>query len=128
MAERTTVSSGSQFEEAFGYARAVRKGETVKVSATAAVEDGEPVAPGDPYEQARHVLGVISDALDEADSSMDDVVQTRVYVLDFDDWEEIGRAHREFLGDVKPANTMVEISGLPMDGLVLEIEAEAIVG
>jgi enamine deaminase RidA (YjgF/YER057c/UK114 family) len=121
------VSSGSTFEEQFGYSRAVRQGNVVKVSGTAAIDDGEVVGVGDPYEQARYILDVIEDALCEADAAIDDVVQTRVYVKDFSDWEEIGRAHREVFGDVKPANTMVEISGLPDEDLLLEIEAEAIV-
>ncbi|PSQ49988.1 hypothetical protein BRD15_02525 [Halobacteriales archaeon SW_6_65_15] len=127
MSERITVSSGSTFEEQFGYSRAVRKGNVVKVSGTAALRDGEVVAPGDPYEQTKYILEVIEDALHEADASIDDVVQSRVYVTDFSDWEEIGRAHREVFGDVKPANTMVEISGLPKEELLLEIEVEAVV-
>lgn len=127
MSERTTVSSGSTFEEQFGYSRAVRKGNVVKVSGTAAIDDGNVVGAGDPYEQAQYILNVIENALREADASIDDVVQTRVYVRDFADWEEIGRAHREVFGDVKPANTMVEISGLPDEELLLEIEAEAVV-
>lgn len=126
MAQRRTVSTGSSFEETFGYSRAVREGEIVKVSGTAAMEDGEVVAPGNPYEQARFILGRIEEALDELDATMADVVQTRVYILDFGEWEEIARAHSDFLGDVKPANTMIEIAGLPLDGLRLEIEAEAI--
>lgn len=127
MSERRTVSTGSSFEATFGYSRAVRDGATVKVSATAAVDDGEIVAPGEPYEQSVFILDRIADALEELGASIADVVQTRVYVLDFDEWEAIARAHREYLGDVKPANTMVEIAGLPLDGLRLEIEAEAIV-
>jgi enamine deaminase RidA (YjgF/YER057c/UK114 family) len=127
MSERITVSSGSTFEEQFGYSRAVRKGNVVKVSGTAPLRDGEVVAPGDPYEQTKYILEVIEDALHEADASIDDVVQSRVYVTDFSDWEEIGRAHREVFGDVKPANTMVEISGLPKEELLLEIEVEAVV-
>lgn len=127
MSERTTVSSGSTFEEQFGYSRAVRQGNVVKVSGTAAIDNGEVVGVDDPYEQAAYILDVITDALEEADASIDDVVQTRVYVKDFSDWEAIGRAHREVFGDVKPANTMVEISGLPDEELLLEIEAEAVV-
>lgn len=126
MSDRTTVTTGSAFEETFGYSRAVRDGTIVKVSATAAIQDGDVVAPGEAYEQTRFILERIAEALESLGASMDDVIQTRVYVLDFDDWQEIGRAHREFLGDVKPANTMVEIAGLPLDGLRLEIEAEAV--
>lgn len=126
MSDRRTVTTGSSFEEAFGYSRAVRDGSIVKVSATAAIQEGDVVAPGDAYEQTRFVLERIAEALESLDASMEDVIQTRVYVMDFDDWQEIGRAHREFLGAVKPANTMIEIAGLPLDGLRLEIEAEAV--
>jgi enamine deaminase RidA (YjgF/YER057c/UK114 family) len=126
MGERTTVTTGSTFEETFGYSRAVRDGTIVKVSATAAIQDGEAVAPGDAHEQARFILERIEETLEALDATMEDVIQTRVYVLDFDDWQDIGRAHREFFGEVKPANTMVEIAGLPLDGLRLEIEAEAV--
>lgn len=126
MAQRQTISSGSTFEEAFGYSRAVRDGATVKVSGTAAIDDGEVVAPGDPYKQAMFILERIEEALGELDASMADVIQTRVYVSDFEEWEDIARAHRDFLGNVKPANTMLEIAGLPLEGLRLEIEAEAI--
>lgn len=126
MSDRSTVTTGSTFEETFGYSRAVRDGTIVKVSATAAIQDGEAVAPGDAYEQARFILERIEEALEALDATMDDVIQTRVYILDFADWQDIGRAHREFLGEVKPANTMVEIAGLPLDGLRLEIEAEAV--
>ena len=99
----------------------------MKVSATAAIDDGQVVGVGDPYKQTQYILETIEDALEEANASIDDVVQSRVYVTDFSLWEEVGRAHREVFGDVKPANTMVEISGLPMEELLLEIETEAIV-
>lgn len=127
MPDRRAVTTGSSFEETFGYSRAVRVGSTVKVSGTAAIEDGEVVAPGDASEQSRYILERIAAALDELDASMSDVIQTRVYVLDFDEWPDIARVHREFLGEVRPANTMVEIAGLPLEGLRLEIEAEAVV-
>lgn len=126
--DRRNVTSGTKWEDQFGYSRAVRKGDVVKVSATAAVDDGEVVGPDDPYEQARYILETIASALEEVDASMTDVVQTRIYVTEFENWEAIGRAHREFFGDVKPANTLLEVDGLPLEDLLLEIEAEAIVG
>jgi enamine deaminase RidA (YjgF/YER057c/UK114 family) len=126
--ERHNVSTGTDFEEAFGYSRAVRKGSSVRVAGTAAFEDGEVVAPGDAYEQSVHVLETIEDALEDADAAMSDVVLTRIYVRDFALWEDIGRAHREYLGDVRPATTMIEVADLPDEDVLLEIEAEAVVG
>jgi enamine deaminase RidA (YjgF/YER057c/UK114 family) len=127
MRERRNITSGTMWEQQFAYSRAVRKGDVVKVSATAAVDDGEIVGPGDPYEQARYVLETIEATLEEADAAMTDIVHTRIYVTEFEHWEEVGRAHREFFADVKPANTLLEVDGLPMEELLLEIEAEAIV-
>lgn len=126
MPRRVEHTSGTDWEEAFGYARAVRVGETIRVSGTAAVEDGETVAPNDPYEQAAYVFGVVDDALDAFDAGPADVVATRVYVVDFDDWEPIGRAHREFFDGVRPATTLLEVASLPAPDLCLEIEVEAV--
>ncbi|MEF8802141.1 MAG: RidA family protein [Halolamina sp.] len=126
MPQRVEHASGTDWEEEFGYARAVRVGETIRVSGTAAVEDGETVAPNDPYEQAVYVFGVVDDALEALDAGPTDVVSTRVYVVDFDDWEPIGRAHREFFDDVRPATTLLEVASLPAPDLCLEIEVEAV--
>jgi enamine deaminase RidA (YjgF/YER057c/UK114 family) len=126
MPRRIEHTSGTDWEAEFGYARAVRVGETVRVSGTAAVEDGETVAPNDPYGQASHVFDVVGDALDALEAEPEDVVATRVYVVDFDDWEPIGRAHREFFGEVKPATTLLEVASLPAPDLCLEIEVEAV--
>ncbi|GAB7093760.1 RidA family protein [Halolamina litorea] len=126
MPRRIEHTSGTDWEAEFGYARAVRVDNTVRVSGTVAVEDGETVAPNDPYGQASHIFEVVDEALDALDASPEDVVVTRVYVVDFDDWEPIGRAHREFFGDVKPATTLLEVASLPAPDLCLEIEVEAV--
>jgi enamine deaminase RidA (YjgF/YER057c/UK114 family) len=94
---------------------------------TATDDDGEPVAPGDPYAQTAHALGLVAGALDEAGASVADVVRTRLFVTDIDDWEAVGRAHGECFGDVRPATTMVEVSRLIHPDLVVEVEAEAVV-
>lgn len=127
MVERRSYSTGTVYEEEFGYERAVRVGDTVRVAGTVAVEDGEVVAPNDPYEQASFALDRIAESLEGVGASMRDVVVTRVLVEDFDHWREIGRAHREAFPEEKPASTMINVDGLPEDGLVLEIEAEAVV-
>lgn len=125
--DRRLVSSGTDWEAEVGYSRAVRAGDTVHVSGTTATdEDGEPLD-ASPYEQTRRALDIVADALADAGASIDDVVRTRMYVTDIDAWEEIGRAHGEVFGDVRPAATMVEVERLIDPALVVEIEAEAVV-
>lgn len=126
MTERTNVSTGTHFEEEFGYNRLVKKGPYIAMAGTVAIDEGEVVGPGDPYEQAAFALEVIEETLSEVGAELNDVVRTRIYVLDFDDWEEIGRAHREAFPTEQPATTMVSVDELPADGLVLEIEVDAI--
>jgi len=126
MPRRVEYSSGTDWESAFGYSRAVRVGDTIRVSGTAPSNDGETVAPNDPYEQAAYIFDIVENALDEFDAGPADVVATRVYVVDFDDWEPIGRAHREFFGDVRPATTLLEVASLPAPDMCLEIEVEAV--
>lgn len=123
---RRQVSSGTEWESRYGYSRAVRAGDAVHVSGTTAVDDdGEVVAPGDPYEQTKHALSIVADALQQTGASIDDVVRTRMFVTDIDDQDAVGRAHGEVFGDVRPAATMVEIEALVDPELLVEIEAEA---
>jgi enamine deaminase RidA (YjgF/YER057c/UK114 family) len=125
---RRHVSSGTPWEDEVGYSRAVRVGDTIRVSGTTATdEDGAIVAPGQPYEQTVQAIGNVERALAELDAGLDDVVRTRLFVTDIDDWEAIGRAHGDAFQDVKPATTMVEVSRLIDGDLVVEIEAEAVV-
>lgn len=124
--DRQTVSTGTFFEEEFGYSRAIRMGSHIRVSGTTAYREGEVVCAGDAYGQTSYILETIAAALEDLGASMDDVLITRMFVRDFDDWEEIGRAHKEFLGDVLPATTLIEISDFPDEGILLEIEAEAV--
>ncbi|WP_254272713.1 RidA family protein [Haloarcula marina] len=126
--DRRHVSTGTEWERQVGYSRAIRAGNTVRVAGTIAIDDdGAVVTPGKPYEQTRHALGIVTDALDELDASAADVVATRLYVTDMRQQEAVGRAHEEVFGDVRPAATMVEVSGLAADGAVVEVEAEAVV-
>lgn len=127
--ERRRVSSGTEWEPRVGYSRAVRVGDRVLVSGTTATDDdGDVVAPGDPVAQTRRALENVVDALDEAEATVDDVVRTRLFLTDAGQWEAVGEVHREFFGDVRPASTMVEISRLVDPDLVVEVEAEAVVG
>lgn len=125
---RQRVSSGRAWEPVVGYSRAVRAGGMVFVSGTtAATAEGTPAFP-DAYRQARRCLETIRDALAEAGASLADVVRTRIYVTDMALWEDVARAHAEFFGDVRPAATMVGVQALIAPGLLVEIEADAVLG
>ena len=126
--ERITISTGTPWEPVVGYARAVRVGDVVHVAGTTAMRDGTVVAPGDAYAQASEALGIIVAALAECGATPADVVRTRIYVTDIGIWEEVGRAHGEVFADVRPASTMVQVAALIDPDLLVEIEAEAIVG
>lgn len=122
------VSSGAPWEAQFGYCRAVRVGDMIAVSGTAAVDaDGQIVGDGDPEAQARRCLEIIESALIECGATLADVVRTRVYVRSADDWQAVGRAHSAAFGDQRPATTLVEVSRLIDTSMLVEIEADAIV-
>jgi enamine deaminase RidA (YjgF/YER057c/UK114 family) len=125
--ERRRVSAGRPWEVIVGYSRAVRVGEVIEVSGTApAGPDGEILAPGDVEGQTRAALRIIGEALDELGASFADVVRTRVYMKDVSKWEEAGRAHGEVFRDVRPANTIVGVSGFVDPEILVEIEVTAI--
>lgn len=128
MAERKLVFTGAKWEQLVGYCRAVRVGPHIAVSGSAPVDaNGDLFGAGNPYLQAKRCIEIIATALGEGGAGLEHVVRTRMFVTDISLWEEFGRAHHEAFADVSPATSMIEVSRLIGDGMLIEIEADAIV-
>ena len=125
---RKNIKSGAPWEPLVGYSRAVRVGNFIAVSGSAAIgDDGELVGAGDAYLQAQRCIEVIRIALEQAGGGLQHVVRTRMYVTDIERWPENARAHQEAFGDIAPATSMVEVTRLIDPEMLVEIEADAIV-
>lgn len=128
MSSRKLVSSGSPFEKPIGFSRAVRVGNLIFVSGTAPVgADGKTATPGDVYGQTKRCLEIIGKAIADAGGNTAQVVRTRIFLTDISRWEESAKAHGEVFGEIRPACTFLECSGLIKDDWLVEIEADAVV-
>lgn len=126
--KRLNVSSGTEWETQVGYSRAVRVGQIVEVAGTTAVDEaGHIIGQNDPYEQTRFIIDKIKTALEKAGASLEDVVRTRLFVVNINHWPDIGRAHGDYFRNIRPVATMVEVSRLIDPALLVEIEATAII-
>lgn len=127
MTNRLNISSNTVWEEKVGYSRAVRIGNTIEVAGTTALDGEKIIAPGDPYKQMCFIVKKIEQALKQAGASLNDVIRTRMYIINISDAEEIGRAHVKYFGNIKPASTMIQISKLVNPNLLVELEVTAMV-
>ena len=126
MTSRKNISSGSQYEELVGYSRAVRVGNIIEIAGTTAIENNEIVGKDNAYEQTIYILQKIEQSLNSLDGQLSDIVRTRIFVTNINDWESIGRAHGEIFAQIKPVTTLVEIAKLVSEDMLVEIEATAI--
>ena len=126
--KRTNYSSGAKWEDIVGYSRAVKVDNLIEITGTVAVdENGNVVGPGDAYLQTKFIIQKIEKVLQQAGATLADVIRTRMFVTDISRWEEYGKAHGEFFGNIKPCTSMIEVKGLIAPEYLIEIEATAII-
>lgn len=124
---KTKLSSSVVWEDIVGYSRAVKVGNVIEIAGTASVKNGEVIFSHEPYQQTRYIIKIIENALKQLDSGLDDVIRTRIYLRNVDDWPEVARAHGEFFSSIKPASTIVAVSSMINPDILVEIEATAVI-
>lgn len=124
---KTKLSSSAVWENIVGYSRAVKVGNLIEIAGTASVKDGEVIHSHDPYLQARYIIQIIENALKQLDSSLEDVIRTRIYLRHVDDWPKVAKAHGEYFLKIKPVCTMVAVSSMINPDILVEIEATAVI-
>ena len=128
MGDRQRVSTGTKWEELYGYSRGIRTGNSIQIAGTTATdENGQVVGGDDPYEQTRFIFQKIERALNALGGTLEDVVRTRLYVVQGVPWEPVARAHGDLFSEIRPANTVIYIAGLIGDQYLVEVEVDAIV-
>ena len=126
--DRINYSSGAKWENIIGYSRAVRMGNIIEITGTVAVDENNNLVGGNSaYEQSKYIIQKIEKVLKRAGASLEHVIRTRMFVTDISRWEEYGKAHGEFFGEIKPCTSMIEVKGLISPEYLIEIEATAIV-
>jgi enamine deaminase RidA (YjgF/YER057c/UK114 family) len=126
MTKRTNYQTGAKWESIVGYSRAVRIGNIIEVSGTVAIENGQIIGQNDPYLQSKKIIEILIRSVEQLGGTKEDIIRTRCYVTNIDQWEDVGRAHVEAFSKVMPATSMVEVSGLISPEFLVEIEATAI--
>jgi enamine deaminase RidA (YjgF/YER057c/UK114 family) len=122
------VSSGSPYEPRLGISRAVRSGRIIAVAGTAPIgPDGKTIGKGDPAAQARRCIEIIRNALEQSGASLSDVIRTRILLTRIEDWESVGQVHGEFFGEIRPANTVMQVTRFIDPDWLVEIEADAVI-
>lgn len=126
MSKRINISTGTPWEGIVGYSRAVRIGNVIEVTGTVAVDVDQPVGINDPYTQTKFIIEKIQKTLNQLGATLSDVIRTRIFVTDINNWEEVGKAHGEYFGEIRPCTTLLEVSNLISSEYLVEIEATAI--
>jgi enamine deaminase RidA (YjgF/YER057c/UK114 family) len=125
---RQHVSSGSPYEPRLGISRAVRSGRFIAVAGTAPIgPDGKTVGKGDPAAQARRCIEIIRNALEQSGANLSDVIRTRILLTRIEDWESVGQVHGEFFGNIRPADTVMQVTRFIDSDWLVEIEADAVI-
>jgi enamine deaminase RidA (YjgF/YER057c/UK114 family) len=124
---KTKLSSSAVWEDIVGYSRAIKIGNVIEIAGTASVKNGEVIYSHDPYQQTIYIIKIIDNALKQLDASLEDVVRTRIYLRNVDDWPEVAKAHGEYFKKIRPVCTMVAVSSMINPDILVEIEATAMI-